>query len=110
MAVLSKYSNINKYLIDLEPDKQLFYKSIYSLGPVKLETLKTYFKINLTNGFIEFFLFLASKSIFFIKKPNRNFCLYIDYQNLNNLTIKKWYLFLLISKFLDHLKRIKNFI
>lgn len=50
---LLKISNINKYVIYLEPDKQLFYKLIYNLKSfMKLKTLKTYIKINLINNFI----------------------------------------------------------
>lgn len=51
-AVFSNCLNINKYVINLEPNKQPTYKSIYSLGLIKLETLKTSIKINLANKFI----------------------------------------------------------
>lgn len=39
---LPKYIKISNHLINLEEDKQIPYKSIYSLGLVKLEKLKTY--------------------------------------------------------------------
>lgn len=42
----------NKYVIDLELDKQLFYKLIYNLSPIELETFKIYIEINLANRFI----------------------------------------------------------
>lgn len=51
-AVLPNCLNINKYIINLEPDRQLPYRPIYRLSPVKLETLKTYIKANLANRFI----------------------------------------------------------
>ena len=51
-AVLSDYSNINEYAIDLEPGKQPLYGPIYSLDAVKLKTLKTYIETNIANGFI----------------------------------------------------------
>ena len=38
---LLEYTEINTYAIDLEEGKQSPYRPIYSLGPVKLETLKT---------------------------------------------------------------------
>lgn len=49
---LSWYTNINDHAINLEDDKQLYYKPIYSLGLIKPETLKIYIKANLKNGFI----------------------------------------------------------
>lgn len=45
-------SDINKYAIDLKLGKEPPYKPIYSLEPVEFQTLKTYIKTNLANGFI----------------------------------------------------------
>lgn len=85
---LPKYTRINNHTIKLINDWQLPYVPIYSLGLVELEILKTYIKNNLANGFIR-----PSKSpteilILFNKKSNRSLRLYIDYCELNNLTIK----------------------
>ena len=52
----------------------------------------------------------ASASILFDKKPDSSFCLCIDYQDLNNLTIKNWYPLPLIGKVLDCLGQVKQFI
>lgn len=52
VVILPDHFNINKYIIDLEPDKQLSYKPVYNLGLVKLKNSKTYIKANLTNRFI----------------------------------------------------------
>lgn len=49
---LSKYININRYTIKLVDDQQSLYCLIYSLRLVKLEILKVYIKINLSNKFI----------------------------------------------------------
>ena len=49
---LPEYIEINDYTIKLKEDKQPLFGPIYSLGPVKLETLKTYIKTNLVNSFI----------------------------------------------------------
>ena len=49
---LLEYIRINNYTIKLEKNKQLLFSSIYSLQPIKLETLKIYIKTNLANGFI----------------------------------------------------------
>ena len=50
--LLPKYTGINEHAIKLENDKQPSYGPIYSLGPMKLKTLKTYIKSNLANSFI----------------------------------------------------------
>ena len=46
------------------------FELIYRLKLVKLETLKAYIKINLANGFIQPFKFLAGAFILFDRKPN----------------------------------------
>ena len=51
-AELPENTGMNEYVIKLEEDKQPPFGPIYSLGPVELETLKTYIKTNLANGFI----------------------------------------------------------
>ena len=68
--VLPKHTGINMYAIDLEEDKQLAYEPIYSLGPIKLETFKTYIETNLANGFICPLKSPASSPILFNKKLN----------------------------------------
>ena len=49
---LPKNTGRNKHAIKLEEDKQPPFGPIYSLGPIELETLKTYIKTNLANRFI----------------------------------------------------------
>ena len=70
---LFKYISINNYFIDLIDDKQSPYGLIYSLELVKLETLKIYIKINLTNGFIRSSKLFANISILFTRKKNSSF-------------------------------------
>ena len=106
---LPKYTKINTYTIDLEEGKQPPYGPIYSLGPVELETFKTYIETNLANSFIRLSKFPAGAPILFDKKVNGNLCLCINYQGFNNITIKNWYLLLLIGEFLDCLGRAKRF-
>ena len=85
---LSKNIGINKYAIELQDSKQPPYRSIYSLGPVKLETLKTYIKTYLKTGFIQPSKSPADTFILFDKKPDNNFWLCVNYRGLNNFTIK----------------------
>ncbi len=102
-AELSKHIGINDDAIELENDWQRAYGPIYSLGPVELETLKTYIENNLANGFIRPFKSPARASILFNQKPDGNLRLCVDYRGLNNLTIKNWYPLLLVGESLDRL-------
>ena len=102
--VLLERTSINKYAIKLVDSKQSLYGPIYSLGQVEHKTLITYIKTNLANGFIQSFKSPAGAPIIFIRKPDGSLHLYIDYQGLNNFTIKNWHLLQLIGKSLDWLK------
>ena len=51
-AELPENTRMNEHAIELEEGKQPPFGLIYSLGSVELETLKTYIKTNLANGFI----------------------------------------------------------
>ena len=86
--VFLEQTRANEHVIELEEGKQPLYGPIYSLGPVELETLKTFIKTNLANGFIRVLKSLANASILLVCKPNNSFHLYVNYQGLNNLTIK----------------------
>ena len=106
---LPENTNMNKHTIELVEDKQPSYGPIYSLGPVKLETLKTYIQTYLKTGLIRLFKSPAGTPILFEKKPDGSFCLYVDCQGLKNLTIKNRYPLPLIREVLDHLGRAKWF-
>ena len=70
---------INEHAIELEESKQSIFGPIYSLGPVELETLKTYIKINLANDFIHLSKSPARAPILFDKNPDRSLRLCVDY-------------------------------
>ena len=108
-AELLEHIGINDHPIDLLDNKQLPYGPIYSLGPVELETLKTYIEANLASGFIRPSKSLAGAPILFVQKKDGSFCLCVDYQGLNNLTIKNCYSLPLIGELLDCLGRAKRF-
>lgn len=110
VAELPKHTNINNHSIDLIDDKQPPYGPIYSLGPVELEMLKIYIETILANGFIKPSKSLAITLILIIHKKDGSFWLYINYQGLNNQTIKNRYLLPLIGKFFNHLGCVKCFI
>ena len=86
--VLPERTGANEHAIELEEGKQPPYGPIYSLGPVELETLKTYIETNLANGFIRALKSPAGAPILFVRKSNGSLCLCVNYRGLNNLTIK----------------------
>ena len=87
-AELLENTGINKHTIKLKRDKQLPFRPIHSLEPVKLEILKTYIKINLANGFIRPFKSSVGALILFDRKPDRSLRFCINYWGFNNITIK----------------------
>ena len=108
-AELPENTGMNKHAIELEEGKQPLFNPIYSLRPVELETLKTYIKTNLANGFIRPSKSPAGASILFNKKSNGSLRLYVNYQGLNNITIKNRYPLPLIDESLDLLGRARRF-
>lgn len=79
---------INNHIIDLVEKHQPSYKPIYNLKEVEMENLKIYIENKLANGFIKIFKSLADTFILFVKQLNGSFRLYMDYQDVYNLTIK----------------------
>ena len=99
--MLLEKTEFNQHAIELEKNNQIPYRPIYSLGPVKLEILKTYIKTYLKTRFIQLSKSHLNTPILFDKKLDGNLPLYVDYQSLNNLTIKNWYLLSLIGESLE---------
>lgn len=100
---------INKYIIELVIEKKLPYRPIYSLNPIKLETLKTYINTHFQTGFLQPSKSPTDALILFNKKLDSSLHLCMNYCGLNNLTIKKQYLLTLMSKSLDQLGLAKKF-
>ncbi len=100
---------MNKHAIKLIDRKKPSYGPTYTLSPVELETLKAYTQTHLKIGFIRPFKSPTGASILFDKKPDSSLCLYVDYQSLNNLTIKNRYPLLLIGEVLNCLDQTKQF-
>ena len=107
---LRKYTRINDYAIKLVNGQQPAYEPIYNLGPVELEILKAYIETNLANGFIRSSKSFAGTPILFDQKSDGSLRLCVNYQVLNNLTIKNQYPLPLIGESLDRLGRVKQFI
>ena len=106
---LPENTGMNQHSIELQDGKQPLYRLIYSLGPVELETLKTYIKIHFKTKFIQLFKFLIGIRILFNKKPKNSLWLCVNYWDFNNLIIKNRYLLPLIEEALDRLGKAKWF-
>ena len=100
---LPENTGVNEHAIKLEEGKQPPFGPIYNLGPVELETLKTYIEIYLANGFMQPSKSPTGTFILFDQKPDRSFRLCVDYKGLNNITIKNRYSLSLIGELLDRL-------
>lgn len=98
-----KNTSINKYTIKLVEKKQSSYEPIYTLRLIELETLKTYIEIHLKTGYIWSSKFPTEAPILFNKKLDNSLCLFVDYRDLNNLTIRNRYLLPVIGATLDQL-------
>ena len=85
---LPEHTGINNHTIELVDGQQPPYGPIYSLEPVELKTLKTYIETNLANRFIRPSKFPAGAPILFDRKSDSFLRLCVNYQGLNNLTIK----------------------
>ncbi len=76
---------------------------------MELEILKAYIKNNLANSFIRPSKSSAGALILFDKKPDGDLRLCVDYQGLNNLTIKNQYPLPLVEESLDRLGWTQHF-
>ena len=63
---------------------------------------KVFEKIRRLTNFVEAF-------IMFVTKKNKNFCFYVDYCNLNVITIKNCYFLFFIDETLNYLINVRYF-
>lgn len=76
---LPKCSNINKYVIDLEPSKSPPYSPTWSLELMKPKTVKIYIMTNMANSFIWLSKSPVGAFILFIQKSHNCLRLCEDY-------------------------------
>ncbi len=98
---LPEHTGINDHAIKFVDNQQPLYGPIYSLRPVELKTLKAYIEKNLASSFIKPFKLPVGAPILLDKKPDGSLRLCVDYQGLNNLTIKNCYPLPLVGESLD---------
>ena len=85
VAKLPEYTKMNNHAIELEKGNQPPFRPIYSVGPVELDILKTYIKINLADSFIWPSKSPTEAPILFDKKPDGSLRFCIDYWGLKNI-------------------------
>ena len=105
--ILLSHKVIN-HTIDLNR-KESLYDSLYNLFNTELEVLRIYLNDILVKGWIQCSVSSAKASVLFVSKKNRELCLYVNYQSLNQITIKNRHLLPLVSKTLNWLSEVKIF-
>ena len=85
------------------------YGPIYELTPTKVEALRKEVDKNLKQQFIQPLTLPARAPILFVKKKNGELRLCIDYQGLNQITVKNWYALPLIGELIDRLRDAQYF-
>jgi hypothetical protein len=76
-----------KHIIPIEEDAEVLYSLIYSLFMNELQVLHEYIKSNLKKRWIHNLKSSVNALILFILKKDDSLHLYIDYQDLNQVTI-----------------------
>ena len=89
------------HIIPLISDKELPKGPLYNMSCDKLQVLQKYLKDHLSKGFICVSSSSAAFSVIFVKKPEGELCLCVNYCDLNNLTVKNQYLLPLIWETLN---------
>ena len=79
------------------------------LLPVQLKVLQEYINKNLKKGFIKKSILPAGYLILFAPKKDKKLRLYIDYRQLNSITVKNRYLLSLFVELQDRFYRAKIF-
>ena len=85
------------------------FESIYMLSEKELETLCKYLNENMKKGFIKKFQSSAEYLILFVLKKNRTLHLCVNYQKLNEITVKNCYSLFNISKLQNRLAETRYF-
>ncbi len=85
------------------------YESLYNLSNTELTILRQYLNDVLAKEWIKHFISSTDVFILFILKKNDNLHLYMNYQDLNKITVKNHHSLSLISETLNRLNQVKQF-
>ncbi|GKD72409.1 hypothetical protein Tco_1330691 [Tanacetum coccineum] len=92
-----------KFHIDLVPGATPVAKSPYRLAPLEMQELSGQLQELQDKGFIRPSHSLWGESVLFVKKKDGSFRMFIDYRELNKLTVKNRYPLLRIDDLFDQL-------
>lgn len=106
--ILPKHGTFDYEINIIEETKPTF-RPIYQLSQKESKIFKEYIDENLRKNYIQTSKSSTGYLIIFILKKDRSLWLYIDYQYLNSITIKDWYLLSLIYKMQDWIRGTKYF-
>ena len=117
LKIFSKklFNNFNthnqiEHFINLLSEKLFKKDLIYNISYNELAAIKNYLNNAFKKNWIRFSNNQIDSSMLFIKKINNSLRLYIDYRNLNEITIKNNYFLSLFSKTLKRFVYAKHFI
>ena len=95
--------------ISLVPNAKPVFGPIYNLSEIELKALKEYIDKMLERGWIRPSKSPFGSPVLFVKKPDGSLRFCVDYQKLNNITVKNRYPLPLISELFDRIKNAKYF-
>jgi hypothetical protein len=82
-------------------DAIFLYKFIYKLSETELKVLKKYLNENLEREYIQYFINPAGAPILFILKKDGSLRLYVNYRDLNKITVKNRHSLSLVGETLN---------
>ena len=97
------------YKIIFKLGTKLLFLSIYKNSEKELQTLKKQIDNSLKKGFIKLSQLSARFLVLFILKKNKKLRLYIDYRQLNYITVKNRYLLPNVLELQNRLEKAKQF-
>ncbi len=111
--ILSNSLNMHnqmKHLIDLMKSKMSHIESIYKMIQDEFAAIWDYLKNALKKKWIHSSSSSAEASVLFVKKLNESFCLYMNYHDLNEITVKNNYSLSLLFETLNCFAHARHFI
>ena len=103
------FSHEDEHKIDLQDDEQSLHWLLYNMFTKKLNELWKYLKNKQQKDWIRSFLSLANAFMLFAKKLDDSLWLYVDYWELNEITVKNCYSLSRIDELLNRLSEVKIF-
>ncbi|GJU31936.1 putative reverse transcriptase domain-containing protein [Tanacetum coccineum] len=94
-----------EFRIDLVPEAMPIAKSPYRLAPTEIQELSNHLKELQEKGFTRPIFSPWGATVLFVKKKDGSFHMYIDYRELNKLTIKNCYPLPRIDDLFDQLRK-----